>query len=62
MTHPASHPAAGADGAPVAHFPAGDARGVRQDGLCVYRGVPYAMPPAGPRRWRPPLPMSRWQG
>lgn len=35
---------------------------MRQDGLCVYRGLPYATPPTGPRRWRPPLPMPHWEG
>lgn len=48
--------------APVAHFAAGDARGLRHDGLCIYKGIPYAVPPTGDRRWRPPAPMPRWDG
>lgn len=48
--------------APMAHFPAGDACGQRQDGLCIYKGIPYASPPTGSGRWRPPAPLPRWQG
>jgi para-nitrobenzyl esterase len=28
----------------------------------VYRGVPYAAPPVGELRWRPPSPVAPWQG
>lgn len=44
------------------HFPAGSAVGLRSDGLCIYRGIPYALPPTGPLRWRPPVPMPPWHG
>jgi para-nitrobenzyl esterase len=37
-------------------------RGVREDGLVVYKGIPFAAPPTGPRRWRPPAPLRAWQG
>lgn len=37
-------------------------RGIRQEGLCIYRGVPYALPPSGNRRWRAPEPVARWDG
>ncbi|MGN6376743.1 MAG: carboxylesterase/lipase family protein [Sphingomonas sp.] len=52
------HPAA----SPVVHAPAGDLRGSVEGGLHVFRGIPYAEPPVGDRRWKPPVPMSRWQG
>lgn len=47
--------------APIA-APAGSLRGTREGDVAVYRGVPYALPPVGPLRWRPPQPMPRWQG
>ena len=40
----------------------GRLEGQRQDGLTVYRGVPYATPPVGALRWRPPQPPRPWTG
>ena len=31
-------------------------------GSHVWRGIPYAAPPIGPLRWRPPQPPPRWEG
>src|SRR6185295_13259641 len=36
--------------------------GVRQHGLTIYKGVPYAAPPWGELRWREPRPVSKWKG
>lgn len=35
----------------------------RQDGTdLVFQGIPYAAPPTGPLRWRPPAPVVPWTG
>jgi para-nitrobenzyl esterase len=36
--------------------------GVRNEGLVVYKGVPFAAPPVGNLRWRPPAPVAPWTG
>ncbi|MFI5865500.1 carboxylesterase/lipase family protein [Streptomyces sp. NPDC051546] len=47
---------------PVAHPPAGPLRGAVEDGLAVFRAVPYAAPPVGELRWRPAQPHPGWSG
>jgi para-nitrobenzyl esterase len=46
----------------VATTAAGRVRGERIDEGVVFRGVPYAEPPVGNRRHRPPAPPERWDG
>ena len=36
--------------------------GLLQDGVHVFRGIPYAAPPVGPRRFLPPAPLPPWSG
>ncbi len=36
--------------------------GAVEDGLHVFRAVPYAAPPFGPRRFLPPRPPEKWDG
>jgi para-nitrobenzyl esterase len=36
--------------------------GIRESGLSVYKGVPFAAPPVGDLRWRPPAPVTPWTG
>ena len=37
-------------------------RGTLEDGLTVYRGIPFAAPPVGDLRWRAPQPPAKWDG
>ncbi len=40
----------------------GRVRGLAEGGLAVFRGIPYARPPIGARRFGPPEPVERWPG
>jgi para-nitrobenzyl esterase len=48
--------------APVVEAPAGAVRGTLDEDLRVFRGLPYAQPPVGDRRWRAPAELPRWAG
>jgi para-nitrobenzyl esterase len=37
-------------------------QGIFEDGLTVYKGVPFAAPPVGDLRWRAPQPAAKWDG
>jgi len=39
----------------------GSMDGVRENGTCRFGAIPYAEPPLGPLRFRPPVP-RQWQG
>ncbi|MEK9821221.1 MAG: carboxylesterase family protein [Gammaproteobacteria bacterium] len=40
----------------------GELAGTIEEGVHVFRGVPYAAPPVGDLRWRPPQPVAGWRG
>src|SRR5450759_3827653 len=37
-------------------------QGTAEEGLTVYRGIPFAAPPVGDLRWRAPEPAAKWEG
>jgi len=45
---------------PIVNSPAGRIEGRTEDKLNVFKGIPYAVPPVGAMRWKPPSPMPRW--
>jgi para-nitrobenzyl esterase len=47
---------------PVVHAPAGALRGTTEDGLHIFKGIPYAEPPIGALRWKAPVPKAKWSG
>ena len=47
---------------PVVKSAAGALEGRIQGSLKVFKGIPYALPPVGPARWKPPAPMPPWTG
>ncbi|MFJ8629463.1 carboxylesterase/lipase family protein [Streptomyces sp. NPDC093568] len=47
---------------PVVSTPYGAVRGRYENGVAVFRGIPYAAPPFGPLRFRPPVPPEPWDG
>ncbi|USQ93914.1 carboxylesterase/lipase family protein [Caulobacter sp. RL271] len=49
-------------GQPIVRAPAGAVQGVKQDGLEIFRGIPYAAPPVGQGRWKPPAAAPAWPG
>ena len=40
----------------------GKLEGSLEDGLYVFKGIPYAEPPVGKRRWLPTQPVKKWSG
>ncbi len=48
--------------APTVHVSSGTLQGISQPGVTVFKGIPFAAPPTGPLRWRPPQPPASWSG
>ncbi len=55
---PASHNSLG----PLVAMPAGKIEGLREGPLLTFKGIPYAAPPVGALRWKPPSAMPPWSG
>ena len=50
------------ESAPKVKTELGVIRGVHEDGVASFKGIPFAAPPVGEFRWRAPQPLSPWEG
>ncbi len=58
----AEAPAATAAAGPVVKIKQGAVRGATVEGVETFLGIPYAAPPVGDLRWRPPAAPAAWSG
>jgi para-nitrobenzyl esterase len=49
-------------GSALVDAPAGKLQGATVGHVNVFKGIPYAVPPVGAMRWKPPLPAPKWKG
>lgn len=47
---------------PIIHTTSGDLQGKNDGEVWSFKGIPYAAPPIGAFRWRPPQPLAPWKG
>jgi para-nitrobenzyl esterase len=60
--HDVAPPTTAPTDAALVHIPTGDLRGVVAADHQLFAGIPYAAPPLGPLRFRPPEPAKQWEG
>jgi len=51
-----------AEHGPQVHIHGGILQGVTSANISAFKGIPYAQPPVGTLRWRPPVPAVAWDG
>ncbi|MBV1878289.1 MAG: carboxylesterase/lipase family protein [Pseudomonadales bacterium] len=52
----------GTSKSPIVDTSCGKIQGVQRDGIAAFKGIPYAAPPVGERRWLPPADPTPWSG
>src|SRR4051794_22529521 len=57
-----AHDGPGRDNTGVIVTQSGPVRGALHATSAAFLGIPYARPPVGDRRWRPPKPLGHWSG
>ena len=47
---------------PVVQIDSGQLQGAYEYNMQAFKNIPYAAPPVGELRWRPPQPATKWSG
>ena len=47
---------------PIIDIKNGKLQGVETNGMLAFKNIPYAAPPIGELRWRPPQSAKNWEG
>jgi para-nitrobenzyl esterase len=55
-------PVSAAEAGMSVRIDAGKLQGQAQGEVVSFKGIPYARPPLGALRWKPPQPVKKWQG
>jgi para-nitrobenzyl esterase len=62
VTASAQMPGCAANEPDIACTQQGAVRGVVESDMLAFKGIPYARPPVGPLRWKPPEAAEAWSG
>lgn len=47
---------------PLVKISNGELEGINDSGVYIFKGIPFAQPPVGNLRWKPPVPPKNWKG